>query len=115
MIASALFGVLQGLKTGTENAIANARADLLIVRPAVAGGAPLPRAALAHLRAIPGVRYVTFHDSLTGTYQKPDQSVYVSAIEENPVWLTMLPEFLELQKQDLDALHRSRAGVLVDR
>jgi putative ABC transport system permease protein len=115
MVASALFGVLQGLKTGTEAAIEKARADLLIVRPAVSGGAPLPRAALEHLSAIPGVRYVTFHDGLMGTYQKPDQSVFVSAIEENPVWLTMMPEFMELQKQDLDALYRSRAGALVDR
>jgi len=115
MVASTLFGVLQGLKTGTENAIANARADLLIVRPAVAGGAPLPRADLEHLRAIPGVRYVTFDDGLMGTYQKPDQSVLVVADEESPVWLTMMPEYFEVQRKDLDALHRLRTGALVDR
>lgn len=114
MVASALFGVLQGLKTGNENAIANARADLLIVKPAVSGGAPLPRAALEQLSAIPGVRYVTFNDGLMGTYQKPDQSVFVLAIEENPVWPKMMPEYLGVRKQDLDALHRSRTGALVD-
>src|SRR5262245_24105044 len=101
MVASALFGVLQGLKTGAEVASANARADLLIVLPAVSGGAPLPRAALEHLSALPDVRYVTFDGSLAGTYQNPDQPVYVSAIEKNPVWLTMIPEFLEVQKEDL--------------
>lgn len=113
MVAFALFGVLQGLKTGTETAIANARADVLIVRPAVSGAAALPRADSDRLRAIPGVRHVTFADGLVGTYQKPDQPVFVLAIEDNPVWLTMLPEFLNVQKQDLDALHGSRTSVLV--
>jgi putative ABC transport system permease protein len=114
MVAFALFGVLQGLKTGTERAIANARADILFVRAAAVGGGALPQADLERLRAVPGVRYVTFADGFLGTYQKPDQQVYVLAIEDNPAWLTMLPEFLSVQRPDLDALHRSRTGVLVD-
>jgi putative ABC transport system permease protein len=114
MIAFALFGVLQGLRTGTETAIANTRADVLSVRAAVRGGAALPRAVLEHLRDVPGVRYVTFVDTLQGTYQKPNQSVSVLAIDADPVWLTMMPEMMKVQKKDLDALRGSRTGVLVD-
>ena len=114
MIAFALFGMLQGLRTGTQTAMANIRADVLYVRAAVRGGAALPRAVLEPLRDVPGVRYVTFVDTLQGTYQKPNQSVFVLAIDASPVWLTMLPEFMTVQKKDLDALRGSRTGVLID-
>lgn len=114
MVAFTLFGALQGMKTGTEKAIANARADLLFVRPAAFGGAPLPRADMEQLRTMAGVKQVTFADGLLGIYQKPDQKIYVLAIENNPFWLTMAPEVTRIEKQDLDALHRSRTGVLVD-
>jgi putative ABC transport system permease protein len=36
-VAFALFGVLQGMKTGAEHAIARVRADVLFVAPAVQG------------------------------------------------------------------------------
>jgi putative ABC transport system permease protein len=114
VIAFALFGMIQGLKTGTETAIANTRADLLLVRPAIRGAAALPRALSESLRKVSGVQYVTFADGLQGTYQKPDQPIFVFAIDANPVWLTMLPDNMKLQKKDLDALRGSRTGVLVD-
>src|SRR5688500_13643541 len=44
VVAFALFGVLQGMKTGVDQVIADARADVLYVAPAASGGAPLPRA-----------------------------------------------------------------------
>jgi len=114
MIAFALFGVLQGLRTGTQTAMANIRADVLFVRAAVRGGAALPRAVLEPLRDVPGVRDVTFVDTLQGTYQKPNQSVFVLAIDASPAWLTMLSDFMTVQKKDLDALRDSRTGVLID-
>jgi len=113
-IAFALFGILQGLRTGTQTAMANVRADVLYVRAAVRGGAALPRAVLEPLREVPGVRDVTFVDTLQGTYQKPNQSVFVLAIDASPVWLTLIPDFVTVQKKDLDALRGSRTGVLID-
>ncbi|HXA92854.1 MAG TPA: hypothetical protein VNU73_06370, partial [Steroidobacteraceae bacterium] len=59
-LAFALFGVLQGMKTGVDQAVANARADILFVGPAVFGGAPLPAAYLDRLRSIPGVKTLAF-------------------------------------------------------
>jgi len=113
-IAFALFGVLQGLRTGTQTAMAKIRADVLFVRAAVRGGAALPRAVLEPLRDVPGVRDVTFADTLQGTYQKPNQPVSVLAIDSGPAWLTMLPEYMTVQKKDLDALRGTRTGALID-
>src|SRR5688572_22328037 len=90
-IAFALFGVLQGMKTGVDEAIAKSRADLLRVGPNAFGAAPLPLAYLDRLRSIPGVKTVTFADGLLGTYQKPTQPVYVLAIDASDSWLTMAP------------------------
>ena len=78
-VACALFGVLQGMKTGMDRALANTRADVLYVGPAVYGGAPLSIAALSRLRSVPGVKAVSFNYGMLAFYQKPTQSVYVFA------------------------------------
>jgi putative ABC transport system permease protein len=112
-VAFALFGVLQGMKTGVEEAIARIRADLLMVFPDTFGEPALPLAYLDKLRAIPGVKTVTFADGILGTYQKPDQPVYVLAIDASDIWLTLIPEIFKVLPDDLQALRKTRAGVLV--
>ena len=113
-VAFALFGVLQGLKTGVDEALAKTRADLLFVVPSAFGGAPLPLAYIERLRSIPGVGEVTFADGFLGTYQKPTQTVYVLAIESsNAAWLTMVPDIFKVLPQDLEALKKTRTGALI--
>lgn len=112
-VAFALFGVLQGMKTGVDEAIAKARADVLFVTPAAFGGAPLPRAHIDRLKSIPGVKIVDFADGLLGTYQKPTQPVYVLAIEASDVWLTLIPEVFQVGPMDLEALRKTRTGALI--
>ena len=112
-IAFALFGVLQGMKTGVDEAIAQARADLLLVVPEFFGGAPLPIAYLDRLKSMTGVKTVTFADGLMGTYQKPDQSVYVLAIVPSDIWLTLVPDIFKVLPRDLEALQKTRTGVLM--
>jgi putative ABC transport system permease protein len=112
-LAFALFGVLQGMKTGVDQAIAAARADVLFVAPAAFGGAPLPGAYIERLRSIPGVKTVAFADGLLGTYQKPTQPVYVLALETSNVWLTLVPEIFKVAPGDLEALQKTRTGVLI--
>jgi putative ABC transport system permease protein len=112
-VAFALFGVLQGMKTGVEQAIANTRADVLFVAPSAFGAAPLPRAYLERLRAMPGVKAVTFADGLLGNYQKPSQAVYVLGLEPSDIWLTLAPEILQVTPKDLESLKRVRTGVLI--
>ena len=112
-VAFALFGVLQGMKTGVDQAIAAARADVLFVAPAAFGGAPLPGAYIDRLKSIPGVKTVAFADGFLGTYQKPTQPVYVLTLETSSVWLTLVPEIFKVAPKDLEALQKTRTGVLI--
>jgi putative ABC transport system permease protein len=112
-VAFALFGVLQGMKSGMDEAVARSRADVLFVAPDAFGGAPLPLAYGNRLKSIPGARGVTFADGLMATYQKPDQPVYVLAIEVSDAWLTLAPEIFKVAPSDLDALRRTRTGALI--
>jgi putative ABC transport system permease protein len=112
-VAFALFGVLQGLKTGVERSIADTRADILFVGPADFGGAPLPLAYLDRLRTIPGVQAVTFADGLLGTYQKPSQVVFALAVEPNEVMLQLNSDLFTVKSQDLQALRKTRDGALI--
>jgi putative ABC transport system permease protein len=112
-VAFALFAVLQGMKTGVEQAIAKTRADLLMVFPDAFGAAPLPRAYLEKLEATPGVKSVTFADGILGNYQKPDQVVFVLGIDPTDLWLTLVPDIFKILPADLQALRGNRSGVLV--
>ena len=112
-LAFALFGVLQGMKTGVDQAVAGARADVLFVGPATFGGAPLPTAYIERLAAVPGVKTVAFADGFLGTYQKPTEPVFVLALETSKVWLTLIPEIFHVQPKDLEALQKTRNGVLI--
>ena len=112
-LAFALFGVLQGMKTGVEHAVADARADVLFVAPAAFGGALLPYAYIERLKKIPGVKTISYADGFMTSYQKPTQGVYVLALEPSKVWLTLVPEILMVTPKDLDALHNTRNGALI--
>ena len=111
--AFALFGVLQGMKMGVDQVVADARADVLYVAPAASGGAPLPRAHIETLRSIRGVKTAAFADAFSATYQKPTQPVYVLALESSDVWLTIFPDVLHIAPKDLRALRARRTGVLI--
>jgi putative ABC transport system permease protein len=112
-VAFALFGVLQGMKTGVEEAIARTRADLLMVFPNAFGEPPLPVAYRERLLTLPGVKTVTYADGFLGSYQKPDQPVYVLGIEKSAIWLTLVPEIFKILPADLQALQKTRPGVLI--
>jgi putative ABC transport system permease protein len=112
-VAFALFGVLQGMKTGMDRAIANTRADLLYIGPAAFGGAPLSIAALSRLRSIPGVKAASFNYGMLTFYQKPTQQVYVLAIPPSELIRTIDPEEFIVQPEDLEALRKTRTGVLI--
>jgi putative ABC transport system permease protein len=112
-VAFALFGVLQGMKSGMDRAIASVRADVLYVGQAVIGGARLPIAELSRLQSVPGVETVSFNDGMLGFYQKPSQQVYVLAIPPSDFFRTIEPEIFTMQPEDLEALRRTRTGVLI--
>ena len=112
-VAFALFGVLQGMKMGVDRSVANTRADVLFVAPADFGGAPLPLSYLDRLRSIPGMKSVSFADGFLGTYQKPTERVFVLAIPPTKLWVTLVPEIFQVAPEDLEALAKTRNGVLI--
>ena len=112
-VAFALFGVLQGMKTGVDEAISRVRADVLYVAPAVFGGPRLPMAYINQLRSIPGVRSVTYGDAFGGTYQRPTQGVVVLTIDPSKIWSTLVPHGFMIRPRDLQALRNTRSGALV--
>jgi putative ABC transport system permease protein len=112
-LAFALFGVLQGMKTGVARAVTNVRADVLFVGSADIGGAPLPSAYVDRLREIPGIKTVSFADVMAGTYQKPTQQVFVLAAGPGDVWLTLDPAIFQVGPKDLEALQKTRTGALI--
>ncbi|MBV8783232.1 MAG: ABC transporter permease [Gammaproteobacteria bacterium] len=109
-VAFTLYGVLQGLKTGVENAAAAARADLLIVHGRQ-GFNPLPLALLDTIRSVPGVKRAVPVEMFGATYQKPAQRLQVVAVDPAPGWdaaftFTSTPE-------SLAAFARTRTAALM--
>jgi putative ABC transport system permease protein len=113
-VAFALFGMLQGLKTGVDHAAAAARADLLIVHSRLSFlAAALPAGSLDQIKSVPGVELVVPVDIFGATYQKPTQGLGVVAISLVKDWpsaftFTIAPEYLAaFQKLRTAALVRN--------
>ena len=110
-VAFTLFGVLQGLKTGVDHAIAAARADLLIVHSRLSWGEPLPLGILGQISSVPGVKEVIPVDLALGTYQNASQKVGIVAVRPDKDWLsaftyTIAPAYVQ-------AFRSTRTGILV--
>lgn len=98
-VAFALFGVLQGMKTGVEHVIAETRADLLLVHGSLSLMDSLPLGLLEQIKSVPGVKVVAPVELFGATYQKPSQKVGVVAIRPDGGWLsaftyTIAPEYV---------------------
>lgn len=110
-VAFTLFGVLQGLKTGVDHAIAAARADLLIVHGRLSFGVPLPVGLLEQIRSVPGVKEAIPVSLSPATYQNPNQHVIIVAVRPDSGWLsaftyTIAPAYVK-------AFRATRTGILV--
>jgi putative ABC transport system permease protein len=111
-VAFALFGLLQGLKTGVDHAVAAARADLLIVHSRLSSFAvPLPSGMIEQIKSVPGVKLAVPVDIFFATYQKPTEGLGVVAISLVKDWpsaftYTIAPDYLA-------ALQELRTGALI--
>jgi putative ABC transport system permease protein len=111
-VAFALFGMLQGIKTGTDHAVARARGDLLIVHSRLSFLAEsLPSGLFEQIKSVPGVKLAVPVDIFFATYQKPTQGLGVVAIGLDGDWssaftYSIAPEYLE-------ALKSHRTGALI--
>jgi putative ABC transport system permease protein len=112
-VVFALFGILQGMKSGMDRAVAKTPAGVLYVGPAVYGEPPLPISDLSRLQSIPGVKAVSFNQGMLTFYQRPTQPVYVLGIQPSDLMRTILPEEFIVQPKDLEALRKTRTGILI--
>jgi putative ABC transport system permease protein len=112
-VVFALFGVLQGLKTGVAEVIARARADVLYVAPQGIGAAPLPDSYAQRIKAMRGVKAVFTENGFLGTYQKLTDFIFVYSINPDPDLLLLAPDFFEVSPAELRALANDRTGALV--
>lgn len=111
-VAFTLFGVLQGLKTGAEHAIAAARADLLIVHSRLSFGMPLPIGLVEQIKSVPGVEQAVPVDLAPATYQNPREPMALVAIEPDTGWVSAF--MYTISPADLAAFHATRTGILVN-
>lgn len=111
-VAFTLFGVLQGIKTGSERAIAQARADLLIVHSRLSFGIPLPIGLLGQIRTVPGVQEAIPVALAGATYQKPDQQVGLVALTPDKGWLSAFT--YTIRPAYVKAFRATRTGILVN-
>jgi putative ABC transport system permease protein len=103
-VAFALFGVLQGLKSGVDNLIGQARADLLLVRGSVGLADSLPVGLLERIRSVPGVKVAIPVDLSGGIYQNATQKVGIVVVRPDRGWLdaftyTIKPEYAAAFRQ----------------
>ena len=111
-VAFALFGVLQGLKSGVAHVVADARADLLLVHSRLSYiTQPLPLGLLEQIRTVPGVKVAVPVELAFGTYQQPDQGIGIVAVTPDGDWpsaftYTIAPEYVA-------AFRKSRTAMLV--
>jgi putative ABC transport system permease protein len=111
-VAFALFGVLQGLKTGVAHAVSAARADLLLVHGRQTFlFSPLPLGLLEEIRSVPGVKVAVPVELSPVWYQKPENGVLIVAVGTNPDWTEAFT--FNIASEYLAAFDRNRAAALV--
>lgn len=110
-VAFALFGVLQGMKTGVDELISQARADLLLVHGSLSLIDPLPLGLLEQIKTVPGVKAVIPVGLFGGIYQKPTQQIGIVAIRPDPEWLSAFT--FTVAPDQAAAFARTRTGTLI--
>jgi putative ABC transport system permease protein len=110
-VAFALFGVLQGMKTGVDELISRARADLLLVHGSLSIIDPLPLALLERIQSLAGVKAVVPVELFGGIYQKPTQQIGIVAIRPDEGWLSAFT--YTVTPEQAAAFQRTRTGTLV--
>jgi putative ABC transport system permease protein len=112
IIAFTLFGVLQGLNSGVQRALAETHADRLYVSNRLRLGTPMPIAMLAKLQTTPGVVAMTYRFQFGTTYQNDPQGFAVIATEVDS-FIPMYPEQFKVTPSHLQAMQQRQDGALV--
>jgi putative ABC transport system permease protein len=110
-IAFALFGVLQGLKTGVEHLVSETRADLLLVHGSLSIIDSLPLGLLDQIKSVPGVKTVVPVELFGATYQNPSQQLGIVAISPDEDWLSAFT--FTIAPDSVAAFRSMRTGTII--
>ena len=110
-VAFALFGMLQGLKTGVEQVIRETRGDLLLVHSSLGMADSLPLGALEQIKAVPGVAFVDPVELFGAAYQHPNQRLGVVAIRPDKNWQSAFT--FDIAPAYNEAFQKTRTGALI--
>jgi putative ABC transport system permease protein len=111
IIAFALFGVLQGLASAVNHAIASAHADRLYVGSKLELGFPLPISIVEWLKTVRGVKDVAYRYEFGGNYQRPEQGVPILATDVDS-FLTVYSQYT-VDPAQLRAMRQVQDGAIV--
>ncbi len=111
IIAFALFGVLQGLSSGINHAIAATHANRLYVASKLNLGFPIPVSIVEWLKTVPGIRDVTYRYEFGANYQRPEQEVPITATDVSS-FLAIYPED-EVDPAQVRAMAQLQDGAIV--
>jgi len=109
LVAFLLFGVLQGLKSGVDQAVAAIHANLYWVYPADAG-TTLPLGLEQRIAAVPGVTHIDPVNFIGAAYRLPTQQLIVVATNFDSGWTSM---GVGATPEAIAALAHARTGALV--
>jgi putative ABC transport system permease protein len=110
-VAFALFGMLQGLKTGVEHVVGETRADLLIVHGSLSLIDSLPLSLLEPIKSVPGVKAVVPVELFGATYQNSSQKLGVVAIRPDEGWLSAFT--FTISPEHDAAFRKMRTGAII--
>ncbi len=110
LVAFLLFGVLQGVKSGVDQAVGAIRAQLYWVYPADAG-TTLPLGLEQRIAAVPGVKHIYPDNFFGAIYRLPTQQLLVVATNFDAGWAGNLD--VAASPEAIAALAHTRTGALV--
>ncbi|MGC1459286.1 MAG: ABC transporter permease [Steroidobacteraceae bacterium] len=113
VIAFVLLGLLEGVNAGFARAIASAHREFLVTNTRVRGGAPMPIAALATIRSMPGIAEVAPRAYFVGNYRNPSPKYSVVALATDPDIFFRLLIGIKVERSAVEALEETRNGMLV--
>ena len=107
-----LYGLLQGLVSGIDNAVEATHADVLITASRVSWLEPLPIAQLAQIRQVPGVKAATPLLIFSGAYRTAAMA-NMAGFAVDPDTIAAANPDETIPQKDLDALKTTRNGVIL--
>ena len=110
-VAFLLFGMLQGVNAGFNQAVEKANVNRLITTSSIALTENLPYGDMAQIEALPGVARVAHATWFGPYYQDPKNFVFSFPVEPDR-YFAIYPE-LVLPKEQLDAFIQTRTGAVI--